>query len=88
MFSKSIVDISHSSAMLGHHWTKSNGPQTRQGGERMALYHASVGEGCMLEEERTVSVLEPCARANRGGLPWRKFEWHILLGKNQLRQYA
>jgi hypothetical protein len=82
MFSKSIVDVSHSSAMLGHHRTKSNGPPARQGGERMVLYHAGVGEWCMIEEERTVSVLEPYARANRRGLPWHKFEWHNLLGKN------
>jgi hypothetical protein len=27
MCSKSIVDVSHSSAMLGHHRTKSNGPR-------------------------------------------------------------
>src|SRR5262249_44136236 len=56
MFSKSIVDVSYSSAMLGHHRTKSNGPQARRGGERMALCRATVGKRCRVRRRGSSSL--------------------------------
>jgi hypothetical protein len=38
----------------------------------------------MSGKERICAVLEPCARVNRTGLPWRQFDWQSLLGKNYL----